>query len=256
MKRYLISVTVLVFVLSFAGFSRAVEPAKNFKDPLTGMEFIFVKGGCFQMGDSFGDGGDDEKPVHEVCVDDLYMGKYEVTQAEWQKIMGNNPSYFKGCDNCPVENVSWSDIQEYINKLNQKTGKKYRLPTEAKWEYAARSGGKNEEYAGGNNIDSVGWYDGNSGSKTHPVGQKQPNGLGIYDMSGNVWERVNDWYDGNYYKNGPKNNPRGSDSGQYRVLRGGSWDSEPQHLRASHRDWDEPALRNSGGGFRLSVSAQ
>ena len=256
MKRYLISVTVLVFVLSFAGFSRAVEPAKNFKDPLTGMDFIFVKGGCFQMGDTFGDGESDEKPVHEVCVDDLYIGKYEVTQAEWQKIMGNNPSYFKGCDNCPVEQVSWNDIQEYINKLNQKTGKKYRLPTEAKWEYAARSGGKNEKYAGGNNIDSVGWYDGNSGSKTHPVGQKQPNGLGLYDMIGNVLEWVNDWYDADYYKNSPKDNPKGASSGQYRVLRGGSWGSELLHLLASHRDWDGHATRLGILGFRLSVSAQ
>src|SRR3989338_10514354 len=154
----------------------------------TGENMVFIKGGCFQMGDTFGGGDTDEQPVHKVCVDDFHMGKYEVTQKEWVDVMGTNPSHFKGCDNCPVENVSWDDIQEYINKLNQKTGKKYRLPTEAEWEYAARSGGKNEKYAGGNNIDSVGWYDGNSGSKTHPVGQKQPNGLGLYDMIGNVLE--------------------------------------------------------------------
>ena len=254
MKRYLISITVLVLIF-FAGFSRAEEPSKKFKDPTTGIEFIFVKGGCFQMGDIFGDGESDEKPVHEVCIDDLYMGKYEVTQKEWNTIMGNNPSNFKNCDNCPVEQVSWNDIQEYINKLNQKTRKKYRLPTEAEWEYSARSGGKNEKYAGSNDVDSVAWYDSNSGTKTHPVGQKQPNGLGIYDMSGNVLEWVQDWYDSGYYKNSPKNNPKGADSGQYRLLRGASWDSEPQHLQASHRDWTVPSSRSSSFGFRLGSPA-
>lgn len=220
---------------------------------------IFVKGGCFQMGNIFGDGGGNEQPAHEVCVDDFYMGKYEVTQKEWTEVMGNNPSYFKNCgDNCPVENVSWNDVQEYINKLNSKTGKNYRLPTEAEWEYAARSGGKNEKYAGGNYINSVAWYSNNSGDKTHPVGQKQPNGLGIYDMSGNVREWVQDWYKNNYYKNSPRNNPRGPDSGQARVLRGGSWQDIPQLLRASS-SWSllaHPATWSKDFGFRLSVSAQ
>lgn len=245
---------------------------KTFKDPLTGMEFIFVKGGCFQMGNTFGDGESDEKPVHEACVDDLYIGKYEVTQKQWTDIMGNNPSNFKSCDNCPVEQVSWNDIQEYITKLNSKTGKNYRLPTEAEWEYAARSGGKNEKYAGFSNeselylyanfCDSNCDYDWktknqNDGYKnTSPVGKFKPNGLGIYDMTGNVWEWVQDWYDDNYYKNSPKNNPRGPDSGQYRLLRGGSWRSVPGDLRASSRDWDGPAVRDIGGGFRLLLPAQ
>ncbi|MBI5196649.1 MAG: SUMF1/EgtB/PvdO family nonheme iron enzyme, partial [Nitrospirae bacterium] len=223
-----------------------------YTDPLTGMEFIFVKGGCYQMGDTFGDGNNDEKPVHEVCVDDLYMGKYEVTQKEWTGIMGSNPSSFKDCgDNCPVEKVSWNDAQEYINKLNSKTGKNYRLPTEAEWEYAARSGGKNEKYAGGNALDSVAWYDSNSGIKTHAVGQKQPNGLGLYDMTGNVLEWVNDWYGENYYKNSPKDNPKGADSGQYRVLRGGSWFYKPQNLRASYRG----GIRACGSGLRQRFSS-
>ncbi|MBI3755375.1 MAG: formylglycine-generating enzyme family protein, partial [Deltaproteobacteria bacterium] len=218
---------------------------------------VLVKGGCFQMGDTFGDGESDAKPVHEVCVDDLYMGKYEVTQIQWKAIMGDNPSQFKDCgDNCPVENVSWSDIQEYLTKLNNKTGKKYRLPTEAEWEYAARSGGKNEKYSGGNAPDSVAWYGSNSGSKTHPVGQKQPNRLGIYDMTGNVWEWVQDRYDGNYYKNSPKNNPKGSDSESYRVLRGGSWGSLPRGLRAAVRIRNGPDNRiDEDGGFRLVVSS-
>lgn len=224
---------------------------KTYKDPVTGMEFVFVKGGCYQMGDTFGDGDSDEKPVHEVCVDDFYIGKYEVTQKEWKEVMGSNPSYFKGCDNCPVEEVYWDDVQEYINKLNQKTGKKYRLSTEAEWEYAARSGGKNEKYVGSNDIDSVAWYHNNSGSKTHAVGKKLPNRLGIYDMSGNISEWVQDWYDENYYKNSPRNNPRGPDSGLNHVIRGGSWGYYPSDVRTAFRSFVAPG--NSGGffGFRL-----
>ena len=213
--------------------------------------FVFIKGGCYQMGDTFGDGDKDEKPVHEVCVDDFYMGKYEVTQKQWREIMGSNPSHFKKCDDCPVEQVSWNDTQEYINKLNQKTGQKYRLPTEAEWEYAARSGGRSEKYSVGNDIDSVAWYNSNSGDKTHPVGQKEANGLGLYDTSGNVWEWCQDWYDSDYYRKSPRNNPRGADSGQYRVLRGGSWDHEPQVLRASHRGGTTPNYRSSDFGIRL-----
>lgn len=221
---------------------------------------VFVKGGCFQMGDTFGDGESYERPVHEACVDDLYIGKYEVTQIQWEAIMGSNPSYFKDCgDNCPVEQVSWDDIQEYINKLNQKNAgaglkpaSAFRLPTEAEWEYVARSRGKSEKYSGGNDLDSVAWYYNNSGSKTHPVGQKQPNGLGIYDMSGNVWEWVNDWYGDNYYENSPRNNPTGANSGQYRMLRGGSWFDRPQVLRVAYRIRNGPAERGFlNYGFRL-----
>ncbi len=236
--------------------------AENYKDPTTGMEFVFVKGGCFQMGDTFGDGGNTEKPVHEVCVDDFYIGKYEVTQRQWTEIMGSNPSIFKGCNDCPVEQVSWNDVQVYINKLNQKlapadskqgTGKKYRLPTEAEWEYAARSGGKNERYSGGNDPDSVAWHYNNTGGKTHPVGQKKPNGLGLYDMSGNVWEWVQDRYDENYYKNSPRNNPQNANNGEYVVLRGGSWDGEPWHLRTSNRGEGECGGHDGDDGFRLAL---
>ena len=205
---------------------------------------VLVKGGCFQMGDIFGDGESNEKPVHKVCLDDFYMGKYEVTQKQWTEIMGNNPSHFIGCDDCPVEDVSWDNTQEYITKLNQKTGKKYRLPTEAEWEYAARSGGKNEKWAGTTSASELGvyaWYDENSNSKTNPVGQKKPNGLGLYDMCGNVFEWVQDWYDRDYYKNSPVNNPAGPSSGRYRVLRGGSWVGDLWSLRAHARDWNWPA---------------
>jgi formylglycine-generating enzyme len=149
----------------------------------------------------FGVRGDVQDPDHS-------FGKYEVTQAQWEAVMGNNPAYFKQCgESCPVESVSWNDVQEFIKKLNQQTGKTYRLPTEAEWEYAARSGGKSEKYSGGNNVDSVAWYNGNSGKQTHPVGRKQPNGLGIYDMSGNVWEWVEDIYSNSAYRAHNRNNP-------------------------------------------------
>jgi formylglycine-generating enzyme required for sulfatase activity len=224
----------------------------TYTDPITDMKFIFVKGGCFQMGDIFGDGESDEKPVHEVCVDDFYMGKYEVTQGQWKEVMGSNPSHFSNCgNNCPVETVSWNDVQDFIKRLNQKTSANYRLPTEAEWEYSARSGGKEEKYSGGNNIDSVAWYDENSGNRTHPVDQKSPNGLDIYDMTGNVWEWVQDLYDSNYYNNSPRNNPTGANSGVSHVLRGGSWLNLDRDTRAYRRLGRNPGYRRDTLGFRL-----
>ena len=165
------------------------------------------------------------------------MGKYEVTQGEWRAVMGNNPSFITSCgDTCPVENVSWDDIKEFIRKLNAKTGKQYRLPSEAEWEYACRAGA-HQEYCGSDNLDFVAWHVGNSGSKTHPVGQKQANGYGLYDMSGNLWEWVEDCYDGDCAK---------------RVLRGGSWDDGPQFVRAADRSRDVTAYRYFNLGFRLA----
>jgi len=226
------------------------------QDTTTGMEFVRVPGGCFQMGDTFGDGYKDEKPVHEVCVSNFAIGKYEVTQGQWQAIMGNNPSNFSSCgSNCPVEKVSWNDTQEFIRKLNSQSGKGYRLPTEAEWEYAARSGGKSEKYSGADTPDNVGWYNANSGRMTHPAGEKRANGLGIYDMTGNVWEWCNDWYDENYYQGTPpRNNPQGASSGQYRVLRGGSWGDGPEDVRASRRGGGGPDNRYFISGFRLVLS--
>ena len=229
---------------------------QSFTDAATGMEFVFVKGGCYEMGDTLGGGSGDEKPVHNVCVGDFYIGKYEVTQGQWQSVMGSNPSYFKNCgSNCPVEQVSWNDTQDFIGRLNGKSGKNYRLPMEAEWEYAARSGGKREKYAGGDNESVVAWYAGYSGFSTHPAGQKQPNGLGIYDMSGNVWEWCQDWYGEKFYSESPRDNPRGPSSGTSRVLRGGSWDNYPGDVRAAARYGHQPAFRLTIYGFRLSLSA-
>lgn len=246
---------------------------------------VFVKGGSFQMGDTFGDGQDDEKPVHTVTVGDFYMSKYEVTVQEFKKFIDesayktdadkNGFSYVwtglswdmkQGvnwrCDvngsvrpsyeyDHPVIHVSWNDAKAFCAWLSKKTGKSYRLPTEAEWEYAARSGGRSEKYAGGSNVDAVGWYNGNSNGKTHPVGQKQANGLGLYDMTGNVWEWCEDWYDENYYKNSSSYNPKGPSSGTYRVRRGGSWDYLTDILRCSYRGRNAPDGRYDSYGFRL-----
>ena len=227
------------------------------RDAVTGMEFVAVKGGCFQMGDTFGDGQDDEKPVHEVCVSDFSIGKHEITQGQWQMTMGSNPSVFPSCgDDCPVENVSWNDVHEFILKLNSQTGKNYRLPTEAEWEYAARSGGKQEKFSGGNDINAVAWFAGSSGSKTHPVSRKQANGLGLYDMSGNVWEWANDWYGSSYYTKSPRDNPQGPTTGSGRVLRGGSWGTGPAYVRASYRRTYAPGDCDFLLGFRLVAPVQ
>lgn len=229
----------------------------DYTDSFTGMKFVWVPGGCYSMGDTFGDGSKDEKPVREVCLDGYYLGKYEVTQRQWEKVTGNNPSDFDMCGGeCPVEEVSWNDIQEYISKLNQQSGLRYRLPTEAEWEYAARSGGKNERWSGTNNVKKLAgyaWYDKNSGNKTHPVGQKKPNGLGLYDMTGNVEELVSDWYD--KYPNSNESNPQGASTGPYRVYRGGDWGCDVKGLSVSGRAKFSPSARINHIGFRLAFSA-
>ena len=220
------------------------------------IDMVRVEAGPFTMGatQEMKDPWDDEKPAHQVTLtNDYYIGKYEVTQALWQAVMGNNPSGFKG-DNLPVEKVSWNDCQEFISKLNRITGKTFRLPTEAEWEYAARGGKKSRgyQYSGSNNISDVAWYGDNSGSKTHAVGSKQANELGIYDMSGNVWEWCQDWYED--YSSSSQTNPTGATSGSYRVFRGGGWMHTAWYCRSSYRNCNSPDYRSSFLGLRLVLS--
>ncbi|MCQ2329195.1 MAG: formylglycine-generating enzyme family protein [Paludibacteraceae bacterium] len=221
---------------------------------VNGVTFRMVKvdGGTFQMGSN--DGYSDEKPVHSVTLSSYYIGETEVTQALWQAVMGSNPSYFKG-DNLPVEWVSWDYCQEFIKKLNQLTGKTFALPTEAQWEYAARGGNKSRgyEYSGSNNIDDVAWYYDNSSSETHPVGTKQANELGIYDMSGNVFEWCQDWYGS--YPSSSQIDPVGPSTGSSRVNRGGSWYHDAKDCRSANRDSNSPGSSNSHGnlGLRLAL---
>jgi formylglycine-generating enzyme required for sulfatase activity len=218
-------------------------------------DMILIDGGTFQMGSN--DGGGIEKPVHSVTLNSFYMGKYEVTQALWEVIMGNNPCYYKG-DNLPVESVSWDDVQTFLRKLNAKTGKVYRLPTEAEWEYAARGGSKSQgfKYAGSNNLDDVAWCGENSNNTTHAVGSKQPNELGLYDMSGNVWEWCNDFFDSDYYANSPQANPKGPATGSERVNRGGGWYADPQYCRVADRSVSPSSRHEDFLGFRIVLSAK
>ena len=219
-------------------------------------KMIAVEGGTFQMGspESDAEADDDEKPQHEVTLSNYYIGETEVTQELWETVMGSNPSEFKG-PKLPVENVSWDDCQTFIGKLNAQTGKTFRLPTEAEWEYAARGGKKSKgyTYSGSNTIGNVAWYDGNSGETTHEVGKKRANELGIYDMSGNVWEWCQDWYGETYYENNSTTDPQGPDSGSRRVSRGGSWWSDAWSCRVADRGWSSPGARSSGLGFRLAL---
>jgi formylglycine-generating enzyme required for sulfatase activity len=217
-------------------------------------EMVFVEGGSFQMGSSSGES--DEKPVRTVTLSAFNIGKYEVTQAQWRAVMGSDPSSFSGSDDSPVETVSWNDVQDFIRRLNAQTGNNYRLPTEAEWEYAAKGGKSSKfyKYSGSNDLNSVAWNADNSEGKTHAVGGKQPNELGIYDMTGNVWEWCSDWY-GTYSKYG-ETNPTGvpAPSGlslRLRVLRGGSWGYDSGSCPTTNRFQDLISERTAGIGFRL-----
>ena len=242
---------------------------------------IPVEGGTFMMGATSEQGSEaesDEKPAHRVTVGNFFIGETEVTQGLWYDVMGTNPSDFQGSNSAfssrwrelPVENVSWDDCQEFINRLNNRRNEmdlgdyphwKFRLPTEAEWEYAARGGSKSRgyKYSGSNNINDVAWYDGNSnmsqgGTQTHPVGTKQANELGIYDMSGNVYEWCQDWYSSSYYGNSPNSNPCNTQSASYRVLRGGSWFNYAQNCRVAFRYDGFPDFRYFNYGLRLVLA--
>ena len=219
------------------------------------IDMVRVEAGMFTMGATpeMKAPYDMEKPTHQVTLtNDYYISKYEVTQALWQAVMDSNPSEFKG-ESLPVENVSWDDCQEFISKLNRITGKTFRLPTEAEWEFAARGGKKSRgyQYSGSNNISDVAWYEDNSDNKTHAVGSKQSNELGIYDMSGNVWEWCQDWYE--RYNSSSQVNPIGA-SGSYRVYRGGGWSNTARDCRSSCRSGSTPVYRDYDLGLRLILS--
>lgn len=239
-----------------------------------GSGFARVPAGEFLMGSR--NGGGDERPVHRVRISRSFeMGKFEVTQAQWEAVMGSNrdahaepekesgapgepmvsdnPSHFKG-STLPVENVSWDDVQQFLRQLNRlDSNHRYRLPTEAEWEYACRAG-STKESAG--SLDAVAWYTSNSGGQTQPVGQKQPNAWGLYDMHGNVLEWVQDWYAHDYYRNGPATDPQGPESGSYRVYRGGSWYGSAADCRPAFRSFDLPGNRYYSLGLRLVRTAK
>ncbi|MBQ0023997.1 MAG: formylglycine-generating enzyme family protein [Prevotellaceae bacterium] len=217
---------------------------------------IPVEGGTFTMGataEQGSDAYDDEKPAHSVTLRSYMIGETEVTQALWEAVMGKNPSKHKG-NNRPVECVSWKDCQKFIDKLNSLTGKRFRLPTEAEWEYACRGGNRSKgyKYSGSNTLSDVAWYADNSGGTTHDVKTKSPNELGIYDMSGNVWEWCSDWKGS--YSSSSQTNPTGAASGSGRVRRGGSWYNNAWICRSSFRGGSTPGHSSSDLGLRLVLS--
>jgi formylglycine-generating enzyme required for sulfatase activity len=219
-------------------------------------KMIYVEGGTFMMGanEEDTDAYDGERPTHQVTLSSYFIGETVVTQALWETVMGENKnlSRFKGA-NRPVEMVSWDDCQEFIRKLNEKTKRNFRLPTEAEWEFAARGGNKSEgyKYAGSNNIKDVAWYNGNSKGETHPVAKYHPNELGLYDMSGNVWEWCLDWYGA--YDNNSQTNPKGPKDGEDHVLRGGGWNNDSRNCRSLCRVSNTPSLKIYDLGLRLAL---
>jgi formylglycine-generating enzyme required for sulfatase activity len=251
-----------------------LKAGEIWRDPELRMSFVWVPGGCFEMGcgEWSGDCSSTEKPVHRVCVNGFWMERHEVTQQQWKRLMGSNPSDFRHCGSqCPVEKVSWNEAVEFARKLSSKTGYTFRLPTEAEWEFACRSGGKKQRYAGGETLYAAAWYRDNAGGTPHHVGRKRPNGLGIYDMSGNVWEWCLDIYAKDVYRKaiGTLRNPvfigtkyadiYEGDSilrilqgiSGYRSIRGGSWGNAADRLRCSDRIRGNPDSRRDWLGFRL-----
>lgn len=246
----------------------------------SGNDFVPVPPGCFQMGNGYSDAYHLEKPVHEVCLDGYRIAKYDVTVAAFRRFVQEsgyvtqaeksggcyihdgiswemNPAAswrspgFRQDDRHPVVCVTWNDAVQYAAWLSGKDKRSYRLPTEAEWEYAARGGGRIERYAGGDDVDALAWYSANAAGTTHPVGLKRSNALGLYDMSGNVWQWTADWYSQGYYRQGPSNNPKGPAEGMKKVFRGGSWFYDARGVRASYRDFAVPDYRSSYLGFRL-----
>ena len=228
------------------------ENHTGFIEPVTGMEFVCVPEGPFRMGDTFGEGATNEKPVHLVRLDAFHIGRHAVTQAQWNSLMPENPSHFKD-DRHPVEQISWHLAQEFIDRLNRRSEGKQRfcLPTEAQWEYAARSGGRDELFSGSDTADGVAWYEENSAGKTQAVGLLKPNGFGIYDMSGNVWEWCRDAYRSDAYEVHQPHNPFCQQGGPDRVIRGGSYHLDAWSVRCARRFSLAAEYYAPGLGFRL-----
>ncbi|MDD6833509.1 MAG: SUMF1/EgtB/PvdO family nonheme iron enzyme [bacterium] len=242
------------FRYNYLGLRLCLSADESFTVNGVSFAMVPVAGGTFTMGATAEQGTNidsNEKPTHQVTLSSYMIAKTEVTQALWQAVMGSKPSYFRG-DNLPVEQVSWDDCQKFITKLNALTGKNFRLPTEAEWEYAARGGNMSQgyKYSGSNEIGDVAWYDNNSGNKTHSVATKAPNELGIYDMSGNLWEWCSDWYGS--YSSTAQTNPTGPDSGSNRIIRGGSWGHDLLDCRVAIRGAIGQTSRSIGFGLRLA----
>lgn len=229
-----------------------VNAGKRWTDPGSGITFATIPGGCFFMGSD--QGSENEQPRHEVCLRPFAMGIHEVTQGQWRRVMGSLPSQSQMGDDLPVESVTWDDTEKFVRTLNLKSSTHFRLPSEAEWEYACKSGGADTgPFCGGDDLKEIGWYYENSGNRVHPVGQLKSNLFGVYDMTGNVWEWVDDWYVPNYYQKSPKQNPTGPISGSSRIMRGGAWLSKENVLRATIRYDLAPDRGYQLLGFRLAT---
>lgn len=251
MKNFYLLATLLfgVQALSINAQAAVLEPAagSEWTEPKTGMKFVWAPSGCFQMG---GNGEAFEKPIHKVCVQGVWVGRYEVTQKQYQQIMGENLSKFQG-ENNPMDFVSWQDAANFTNKMSSAANTKVRLLSEAEWEYACRAGGAHEAYCGNGAVDKLGWYSGNSDKTTHPVGQLNANAWGLHDMSGNVFEWTEDCQN-NSYKGAPADGSAWvAGNCVMRVGRGGAWNNNPDVLSASHRKFDDAGGPDSTNGFRV-----
>lgn len=260
MKKQIILISLMLGLQGMAGNAQAEErkleaasepsAGKIWTEPKTGMEFVWVPSGCFNMGDSSA-GEEEEEPVHKVCVKGFWMGRYEVTQAQYRQMMDKNPSKFQGSDK-PVENVNWDDASKFAEEMGNSTGTKVRLPSEAEWEYACRAGGAHEKYCGGGKPDRLAWYHDNSGKQTHAVGKLAPNDWGLYDMSGNVWEWTQDCFNEGYKGAPTDGSAWESGSCDTRIVRGGSWSGVPDNLRAAVRSETDSGFRFYIYGFRIA----